>query len=271
MKRRESEQPTSGGSEIFWGVLEAARKQLLLDYDKSKGFNHSGIRGDERAEALGRFLTSRLPPVFGVSTGEIIDRLDHRSGQLDLVVYDQTVTRAIYAGSKNEVYPCEAVYAVIEVKSIFTRDEAQMCLNAADKLRRLKPFGEKFVDARQNGAPANDSAHRCMYVVFAFASDLGNAGWLSKEYARLGEVGEANSVSLANIDRLIVLDRGIINPATAKGRSVEDDPAALFADTFLHLANFVERERRRRPSLTWQSYAVPRSRGWTSLNVRKLL
>jgi hypothetical protein len=253
------------GSAIFQGVLEAARRQLLLDFDAAKGFAHSGIRGEERAEALGAFLRSRLPPAFGVSTGEVIDRRDRRTGQLDLIIYDQTVTRAVYAGQRNELYPCEAVYAIVEVKSLFTRAEAAVCLRAAQKLRSLRPFGERLVNARSEGNAADDSAHRCMYVIFSYATDLGQDDWLQKEYSRLVDVAREEQTSISSIDRLLVLDRGILNPLRSQGRSSANDPGALFAEFFLHLTNFVERERRRRPALSWQTYALPRSSGWTTL------
>lgn len=256
----------SGGSAIFQGVLEAARKQLLLDFDKANGFAHSGIKGEERAEALGAFLRSRLPPTFGVSTGEVIDRRDRRTGQLDLIIYDQTVTRAVFAGHKNELYPCEAVYAVVEVKSLFTRAEAVTCFRAAKKIRSLRPFGERFVNARDSGMSADDSAHRCMYVVFAYGSNVSELDWLQNEYSRLAEVAAEENVPLSIIDRLLVLDRGIINPVRNQGKVGSSDPGALFAEFFLHLTNFVEREQRRRPVLSWQSYSFPTSQGWIKLS-----
>lgn len=257
------------GSEIFRGVLEAARKQLKLDFDAAKGFSHRGIRGSEREEAFGNFLRSRLPPSFGVSTGEVIDRRDRRTGQLDLIVYDQTVTRAIYAGYSNELYPCEAVYAVVEVKSVFTKSEAESCLKAAKKVRALRPYGEKFVNAREKGEPIDKGAHRCMYLVFAYQTDLSEKDWLTKEYERLVSVAAEEDVSPALVDRLVVLDRGIINPVKGQGRSGDKDPTALFAESFLHLVNFIERERKRRPPLSWQTYALPQSKGWRPLKKNK--
>jgi hypothetical protein len=93
----------AGGSEIFRGVLEAARNQLLLDFDASKGFSHSGIKGDERSESLAAFLKTRLPPAFGIATGEVIDSKDHRTGQLDLFIYDKTITQPAHSGRKNQL------------------------------------------------------------------------------------------------------------------------------------------------------------------------
>ena len=52
----------SKGSDIFRSVLRDARKQLLLDYETSSGFGHSGIKGDERAEEPGDTCFSTSAP-----------------------------------------------------------------------------------------------------------------------------------------------------------------------------------------------------------------
>jgi hypothetical protein len=153
-------------------------------------------------------LKSRLPPAFGITTGEVIDSGDRRTGQLDLIIYYQTVSQAVHTGRKNELFPCEAVYAVIEVKSVLNRDEVGTCVKAAQKLRGLRPFHERFVDSRTMGTPADKGAHRCMYIIFAFATDLGEANWLLAEYDRLLEVTAEHEARLSYIDRLVVLDRG---------------------------------------------------------------
>jgi hypothetical protein len=255
----------ANGSEIFRGVLKDARKQLLLDYDASNGFAHSSIKGEERAEDLASFLQTRLPPAFGITTGEAIDRYDNRTGQLDLIIYDRTVTKPVYAGRKNELHPCEAIYAVIEVKSLLNLDQTRICVGAAEKLRQLRPFGKRFVDARTMGAHAdNREEHRCMYIVFAFATDLSKSDWPQKEYNRFANAVSEKKASISNIDRLIVLDRGLINFADGQGRAIDADPVSLFMEFFLHLINFLERERRRRPPL-WQDYAPSHSEGRLSL------
>jgi hypothetical protein len=51
----------ASASEIFEEIIDSVRKQLLLDFAQSSSFDHHGIRGDERAAALGDFLRKRLP------------------------------------------------------------------------------------------------------------------------------------------------------------------------------------------------------------------
>jgi hypothetical protein len=109
-------------SDVFRTVLQAAKQEVLLGSSKAAAFVHKGIRGDERAASLGQFLRERLPERFGVGKGEVIDYLDHRSGQLDLVVYDRSSSSPISAQNENRLLPCEALYIAIEVKTTVTQN-----------------------------------------------------------------------------------------------------------------------------------------------------
>jgi hypothetical protein len=73
----------------------------------------------------------------------------------------------------------------MDVKIVLNRAETLKCLRAAKAVRQLKPYRQKFVDARAGGAAAGDDTHRCLYLVFAYVSDLGQESWLQKGHARL--------------------------------------------------------------------------------------
>jgi len=252
----------SNGSEIFRGIIEESRKQLLLDHEKSSAFGHSGIKGNERAAAFAEFLRQRLPDFLEVTKGEAIDCFDNRTGELDICVYDKLAARPISEQREHTLIPCESIYVVIEVKSLLNKDEVRKCLIHADRIRKLRPFKHEFVDARTHGAPASKEGHRCLYVVVAYASDIGTQDWMKKEYSRLLEVAEEECLRIKVIDRLFVVDRGIISPVRAQGRLVEEGPEYLLAELFIHLIDFIERERSRRPPIEWDIYALPQKRRW---------
>jgi hypothetical protein len=173
--------------------------------------------------------------------------------------------RPISEQRENTLIPCEAIYAVIEVKSLLNKDEIRKCLIHSNLIRKLKPFKHKFVNARTHGAPASKEGHRCLYVVVAYASDIGVEDWMKKEYFRLLNAAEEEKLQAAAIDRLFVVDRGIISPVRAQGRVVEDGPEYLLAELFIHLVDFIERERSRRPAIEWDIYALPRRRRWHAI------
>jgi uncharacterized protein DUF6602 len=206
-------------SAVFRTVLQDAKQEVLLGSSKAAAFVHKGIRGDERAASLAKFLRERLPERFGVGKGEVIDYLDHRTGQLDLVVYDKASSSPISTQNENLLLPCEALYMAIEVKTKVTQAELDTSLKAASRLRALRPFKARFVAPRRDGAAADDGNHRCMYVIFGYTSDLGNdSNWLTKEQKRIHSAAGEARVSLDCVDRVIVLDRGIINPAASVGK-----------------------------------------------------
>ena len=80
-------------SEVFKAVLREAQEEVIGASRKAAVFQHRGVRGDERAAAIAKFLRERLPDAFGVCKGEAIDYLDNRSGQLDIMVYHKQSCR----------------------------------------------------------------------------------------------------------------------------------------------------------------------------------
>jgi hypothetical protein len=128
------------GSDIFRGIIDAARQQLLLDHRKSSSFHHPGIKGDERAAALAAFLRHRIPDSYEVTKGEVIDCFDNRTGQLDIIIYDKLAARPISQQAENSIIPCEALYVSVEVKSLLTKEEIKKCVRASRLVRDLRPL-----------------------------------------------------------------------------------------------------------------------------------
>src|SRR5437899_7341678 len=135
-------------------------------------------------------------------------------------------------GKENLLLPCEALYCVIEVKTRVTQDELDTAYSAAGKVRALRPFKKPFVASRQDGASAVDSRDRCLFVIFGYTSNLGNdSDWAAKEYHRLHKAAKSAGVSMDCVDRLFILDRGIINPQKQAGRWEEGDADSVFLES----------------------------------------
>ncbi|WP_295216109.1 DUF6602 domain-containing protein [uncultured Brevundimonas sp.] len=248
MPKRSTRRP----SDIFRQVLDQAESQLALDASKATNFDHRGLKGNERAAALAAFLTLHLPSVFAVGKGEALDFKDRRTGELDLLIYDRSSAAPIHTGSENVLVPAEALYAVIEVKSVLSAAELETCMAAAKKVRDLRPFKEAFVPAATEGRSQKGRC-RCPYIVFAYGSNLGAENWAQKEYARIVEAARKSACDADVIDRVVVLDRGIINPQTATAL-LKDEASGLFLEFYLHLINFLTREKKRRAPIDWTAY-----------------
>jgi hypothetical protein len=253
---------TKKPSVVFRKVLDQAEQRLALDADAAANFEHGGLRGNERAAALADFLRLHLPGVFSVGKGEAVDFRDHRSGELDLFIYDSASAAPIQTGSESVLIPAEALYAVIEVKSVLSRAELDTCMKAAMKIRALRPFKKSFVAASTEGR-VQSGRSRCPYLIFAYRSNLSADDWAGKEYQRINEAALAASCDADVLDRVVVLDRGMIRPQVSSALLREDAPG-LFLEFYMHLINFLTRERKRRGLIDWSAYT--RRSHWTKVS-----
>lgn len=253
MTRRATKIPRN----VFANVLKQAEQKLLIEAAAAENFDHKGLKGGERAVALVDFLEKHLPGVFGVGSGEAIDYRDNRTGELDIFVYDKSTAAPIQASNESLLVPAEALYVVIEVKSVLTQDELDKCLLAAKRVRSLRPFKERFVASPLKGQRLNEH-HRCPYFIFSYRSSLGRDDWAQKEFDRVKLAASRASCELDNIDQIFVLDRGILRPQVGAASQGENS-ASIFLDFYVHLMNFLTRERSRRPVIDWTAYT---SRGW---------
>ncbi len=260
---------TKKPSILFDAILKHSEVNLLNESSSAAYFIHNGIKGDERAAALQNFLIDHLPDFLGVAKGEAADCFDNRTGQLDLIIYDKHKSSPITVKTENIIVPAEALYAVIEVKTTLTKDELAMCVNAVKKIRSLRPFKGKFVASENNGQELSKKQFRCMYIVFAFQSNLGEKDWLEKEYRRLEEVSYVNEAKLNLIDRIVVADKGIIAPPHGTGKVKQSQDDNIFLEFFLHLTNFLNTESKRRPPVDWQMYTSRMSPGWKKIKEKE--
>jgi hypothetical protein len=256
------------GSRTFEEDLAAAEKHVWADWEQARVFAHKGLVGKGREQAVAKFLVDHLPTRFGVATGEAIDFLDNRTSQLDVIVYDRSSNTPLAgsAGGGNELLPAEALLAVIEVKSVLNSHELRACLKAAGRLRKLKPYKSKFIDARTSGKAATDGMPRCMFTVFAYQTDLVEATWPKSEWTRLLALAKEENTDPAMIDRVLILNRGLINPLRRTARSKSGSGGDVLLEWFLHLTNFLRREAPRRKGVDWQQYAAKYHPGWQRLD-----
>jgi hypothetical protein len=250
---------------VFKAVLDTAAKQLHVASEEATAFQHTGIRGDERAAALAKFLREHLPANIGVAKGEAIDFRGRRTGQLDIIVYDADMAAPITSRSENVLVPAESLLAVIEVKTTLTQNDLSTSYDAAKKVRGLHPFKQRFVASRGDGKPAEEGSYRCMYLIFSYGTNLSESSWLQKEFARLEAASTAKGLALDLIDVVYVLTRGMIRPPRQTGKKHDADEVNTFLEFYLHVVNFLRREQPRRPTMDWQAYTTRTSEGWTKL------
>lgn len=233
--------------------MKEAGEQLALDFRKATAFGHAVARGSKREESVREFLSDRLPGGYAVTTGFTFDAHDNVSKQLDILIYRVRDTPFLLKGEPVLV-PCESLLAAIEIKSELTTDEIRAGLGIAQSIRKLKPFDKSFVNARQRGKAADENP-RCLFTILAFGSNLAEGGdWLAREGARFARVADEMKVPPQYVDRLIVIDRGIINCVEGRGHDSVRSGQTAIQIFFVHLMNHLFREDRRRREIDIDIY-----------------
>ena len=98
-------------------VFESISAIMDLEFrELASEVSHPGESGVAREAALRRVLCGYLPGRVAVDTGFVMDAKEQESRQLDVIIYDKSITNGC-AVSGVRYFPCEAVIAVGEVKS----------------------------------------------------------------------------------------------------------------------------------------------------------
>jgi len=121
---------------------------------------HRLSAGENREDLVERFLVEHLPQRFGVSSGMVISHNGAFSNQADLVVVDALNNAPLYGASRNKLWPIEAVYSLIEVKTSLSPSELK---DSIAKGRRFKTLPRRYCEGGQ-GQRVTDS----LFVIWAF-------------------------------------------------------------------------------------------------------
>ena len=245
-------------------LMEQSENELWAAFRRANQFGHMGDRGDVREERLTRFLREQLPGRYSVVSGEVIDAAGSQSGQTDILVYDNSNTRPLVTSGDVAILPAEAVLASIEVKTTLNSNENQKIVRGMKKMRSLRPWDAPWTVARLGGKAADDRMPRLFSTVFAYATDLTEQNWATKELSRFRNSAQAEGLPVQYIDRLVVLDRGILLPANGSCYQPATEQGVLGL-WFFHLVTFLAREVARRDPFPWERYKWHDKASWQNV------
>jgi hypothetical protein len=220
-----------------------------------------GDRGDARESAVRSFLADQLPARFVVTAGEVMDAAGNVSGQTDFVIYDGLNTRPLFTTNGVALLPAEALLATVEVKSKLDKSETDKAVGGMVELRRLRPWDAPWSSARRNGRAADDMLPRLFTTIFWFTTDLVEPTWPTNEMSRLRASCAASRLPTVHIDRLIVLDRGVLLPSAGTAY-IPDSGGGILGLWFFQLVSFLSREVARREPFPWDRYKLSERGSW---------
>lgn len=120
-------------------VFESLSERMKSDFDKTtKLVSHPVVKGSARENALMKYLRPHIPDKYEFSEGIVIDSFDHQSKQIDIIIHDRNTTPFLQDRDLVNIIPIESVYAIIEVKSMLTKEELSKCIDNVKSVRSLK-------------------------------------------------------------------------------------------------------------------------------------
>lgn len=99
---------------------------------------HNGEVGRANEASLIHLLSGLIPTGFGIGSGVIFDADGSRSGQTDVVIYNQVDQPRILAQSNQVMFPVETVVAAVEVKTSLTVAEVERTGKNIESARKLQ-------------------------------------------------------------------------------------------------------------------------------------
>lgn len=130
-------------------ILEQYYKGILLSLKSeveliNQIFFHQGIKGEGNENVLRELLIKFIPNKYGVSSGIVIDSKGNQSKQCDIIIYDNWNYPEVLSLTSVKLFPVEFVYAVIEVKTTLTKEEALIAVKNIKSVKNLHLDKEKF-------------------------------------------------------------------------------------------------------------------------------
>jgi hypothetical protein len=160
--------PRVAQQQFIRGFFDRKIDDLLNLYDTTGDISHSGEKGSFREILLRGVLASILPPHFGLGSGIVVDKWGRQSRQTDIVIFDKRVIPPVVFQEGHGLYPFDAVYRTIEVKSTLRRIHLEEAETAARLLQPDNPFGLKL-------APGKEPNQKACYPfsgLFAFDAEF---------------------------------------------------------------------------------------------------
>jgi hypothetical protein len=127
-------------------ALRIASERMVLDFEHSNLFKHSGDKGKFREQIIAKFLRPFLPKCFGIGSGQVFSAAGPVSDQVDIVVFDELFSNVLFRDYDNHIFPCESVYGTIEVKSVLTTDELEKSISNIASVKRLERAATDMFD-----------------------------------------------------------------------------------------------------------------------------
>lgn len=156
-------------NEIFRRRLLSKINDARRSYSDVSTIDHAGLRGRVREIVAGQLLSEVLPTNFRIGSGKIVDSSGSQSKETDIIVYSDTRLPNILYSERDGIFPVEACFLALEVKSRLTSQEVSDAVSKAKVIRTLKYQSGSY---DENHQPIPSVMTPTISALFAFESDI---------------------------------------------------------------------------------------------------
>jgi len=120
-------------------LFDLVSKRLRIEFDyQAKILGHPGEVGTGRENVLKGILAKYIPRRYAIDSGFVIDALNGKSKQMDIVIYEANYTPVFEIVEGKRFFPCETVVVVGQVRTeIGSVGEMQQCLENIKSAKKL--------------------------------------------------------------------------------------------------------------------------------------
>jgi len=140
----------------------------IREAQAAKGIDHPGLVGRIRELAASHLFKPLLPSGFEVGTGKLCDKNGNQSDETDLVIYNKSILPPLMYSEREGLFPIEACFYSIEIKSKVTASELQDAIRKSRRVLALDYVSSSTQRAR--------NISLVIPILFAFDSDLSDSG-----------------------------------------------------------------------------------------------
>ena len=198
--------------------IESIREMLLSAY-KAGDHMSSASKGREREIFVDAFLSNVFPPAYRFGSGEVVDWIGEKSGQLDIVIEYPFFPSIPTFSESPRLYLADGVAAVIEVKSDVAGQWTEV-ESTAQKLSCLRR--SPGVTVLGNTLRSPEGNHSSLYNRRIPLFAVGYTGWKTVE-SLIKHVDEGH------VDGILVIDANLFVGGRDFRENVTEKAAALWS------------------------------------------
>lgn len=125
------------GFNVIERHFERLEAKLSADFNLLRNLvKHPGERGALVEQGFLEILSSHIPEGFGVTSGFVVDSLGNSSRQIDIIVYNKSVTPFVFRGAIS-VIPIECVIMALEIKSHINSEAIKDAAKKGTSIKQL--------------------------------------------------------------------------------------------------------------------------------------